>query len=94
MEEIFNGRSDRLWLLIEPRTVFNGITRENRAVASDFARERTVRRYNRQLNELFTFWVNLLATKDEDLRALDISVGVDAAFSIGSNTAFSRRLRG
>ena len=85
---------DRLWLLIEPRTVFSGITPENRAAATDFARERTVQRYNRQLNELLTFWSNLLASGDEELRALNVTVGVDAAFSVGSNTVFSRRSRG
>jgi len=42
---------DRLWLLVEPRTVFEGITESNKAAAADFARERSVRRYNRQLND-------------------------------------------
>ena len=34
---------ERLWLLVEPRTVFQGITDDNRGVAADFARERAVR---------------------------------------------------
>jgi hypothetical protein len=42
---------DRLWLLIDPCTVFDGIDDTNKAFAADFARERTVRRYNQQLND-------------------------------------------
>ena len=37
---------DRLWLLIEPRTLFDGITDNNKVAAADFVRERTVKRYN------------------------------------------------
>lgn len=83
---------DRLWLLVEPRVVFDGISDENRAAAADFARERTVRRYNRQLNDLIGFWANLLAGDGGDLRALDIEDGVDAAFRLSSDTGFSRRV--
>ena len=82
---------DRLWLLIEPRTVFIGITDANRAAAADFARERTIKRYNRQLNELISFWAAIIAGDGGDLRALGIGDGVDAAFRLLSDTAFSRR---
>ena len=82
---------DRLWLVFNPRTVFEGVTDENKAVAADFARERTVRRYNRELNDLLNFWSRYLAEMQENLRALGIGDGVDAAFRIGSTTAFSRR---
>jgi hypothetical protein len=81
--------NERLWLLLEPRTVFTGMTDENRAVATDFARERTVRRYNKPLNELFSFWANLFGGKE--LRALQISAGVDAVFELSDSTAYSRR---
>ena len=37
---------DRLWLVFNARTVFEGVTDDNKAVAADFSRERTVRRYN------------------------------------------------
>jgi hypothetical protein len=84
--------NDRLWLLIEPRTIFEGINDENRAAATDFARERTVRRYNRQLNELIAFWANIMANNSESLRALGISDGVDAVFRLSSITGFSRRV--
>ena len=81
----------RLWLVFNPRTVFEGVTDENKAAAADFARERTVRRYNSVLNALLDFWSGFLAEGQEDLRALGIGDGVDAAFQIGGTTAFSRR---
>ncbi len=84
---------DRLWLLIEPRTVFDGITDNNKVAAADFARERTVKRYNRQLNDLIAFWAALLARDGGDLRALGVGDGVDAAFRLSSDTGFSRRAR-
>jgi NAD-dependent SIR2 family protein deacetylase len=82
---------DRLWLLVEPRTVFEGITEENKPAAADFARERSVRRYNRQLNDLIAFWSVLLAGGGEEMRALGIGVGVDATFRLSSDTGFSKR---
>jgi hypothetical protein len=82
---------DRLWLLVEPRTVFQGMTDENRSIAADFARERTVKRYNRQLNDLIGFWAKHLAGDGSDIRALGIGDGVDAAFRLSGDTAFSRR---
>ena len=83
---------DRLWLLVEPRTVFEGITAENKSVASDFARERTVRRYNRQLNSLLEFWSEHLSHRGSDLRALAIGDGTDALFRISDATGFSWRV--
>jgi NAD-dependent SIR2 family protein deacetylase len=82
---------DQLWLLAEPRVVFNGITTDNKAVAADFARERTVKRYNRQLNDLIVFWADLLAGDGSDLRALGIADGIDAVFRLSRDTAFSWR---
>jgi hypothetical protein len=84
---------DRLWLLVEPRIVFDGITDDTKAAAADFARERTVRRYNRQLNDLIAFWAGLLAADGDDLRALGVSDGVDAVFRLSSDTGFSPRAR-
>jgi hypothetical protein len=83
---------DRLWLLVETRTVFSGIADDNRAAAVDFSRERTVRRYNQQLNDLISFWSQKLAKNGEELRALGADAGVDAVFRLGSDTAFSRRI--
>lgn len=81
---------DRLWLLIDPRTVFDGITPDNKAAAADFARERTVKRYNRKLNDLIAFWSGFLGAGGE-LRAFGVGDGVDATFRLSSNTGFSRR---
>lgn len=82
---------DRLWVVFEPRVVFDGKTEENAAAAADFGRERTVKRYNRQLNDLFGFWAGLLAGDGQPIAALGIASGVDASFRISSETAFSRR---
>jgi len=83
--------NDHLWLLIEPRIVFHGVTQSNKAAASDFARERNVKRYNRQLNDLISFWSSSLAGQGDDLRAFGIGDGVDATFRLSSKTGFSRR---
>lgn len=85
---------DRMWLLIEPRTVFNGITEANKAAVADFARERTVKRYNRQLNDLIGFWAGLLAADGIQLQSLGVDNGVDAVFRLSKETAFSRRFLG
>lgn len=84
---------DRLWLLFEPRIIFNGGVKESKAAAADFARERVVRRYNRQLNDLIDFWANLLSSDGRELRALGVGDGVDAVFSLSPKTGFSRRAR-
>lgn len=81
---------DRLWLLIDPCTVFDGIDDANKALAADFARERTVRRYNRQLNDLLAFWAEYVV-QDGDLRTFGIGDGIDAVFRLSPDTAFSRR---
>jgi hypothetical protein len=81
---------DRLWLLIDPCTVFDGLDDTNKAFAADFARERTVRRYNRRLNDLLGFWADYLA-QDGELRAFGIGDGIDAVFRLSPDTAFSWR---
>ena len=83
---------DQLWLLFEPRIIFEGTTDENRATAANFSRERTVRRYNRQLNELIDFWARHLAGNDDKIRALNVGDGIDAVFQLSSVTGFSRRI--
>jgi hypothetical protein len=82
---------ERLWVLIEPRIVFEGINEENRGVAADFSRERSVKRYNRQLNALIAFWAKRIAADGSELRAFGIGDGVDAVFRLSGDTAFSRR---
>jgi hypothetical protein len=83
---------DRLWMLIEPRTVFMGMSQENRGKATDFARERTIKRYNKLLNDLIDFWTQYLEGDGKEIRAIGIGDGVDAVFKIGSQTAYSRRI--
>jgi hypothetical protein len=82
---------DRLWLLMEPRTVFEGISDANRSAATDFSRERTVKRYNQKLNDLVAFWAGILAGDGGDLSALGIGDGIDAVFRLSHDTGFSRR---
>lgn len=83
--------SGRHWLLFDPCTVFDGATEENKASGADFARERTVRRYNSELNRLITFWASHLAQGGRDLCALGTTSGVDAVFRLSVHTMFSRR---
>lgn len=83
--------SGRLWLVFEPKTVYDGMTEATKSIAADFSRERTVRRYNRQLHELIAFWANHLSGSQQPIRALGIGDGVDAAFTLGNATAFSHR---
>lgn len=82
---------DRLWLLLDPKIVFDGVTDQTKAVTADFARERTVKRYNRDLDRLIDFWAKRLA--GDALPALGIGDGIDARFSIGKQTAYSRLIQ-
>ena len=82
---------DRLWLLVDPRTVFEGIGRENRAAAADHARERAAQRYNPKVNALIEFWAACLSQKGADLRALGCGDGIDAVFHLSGVSGFSRR---
>lgn len=84
---------DRLWLLIEPRIVFDGMTDDNKTAATDFARERSVNRYNKTLNDLIDFWTQYVAGDKGELRALGIGDGIDAVYCLSATTGFSRRLR-
>ena len=84
--------SDRLWLLLEPGTVFDEVTDDNRAAAADFARERTGARYNRVLNDLIDFWALHVAHDGDEMRALDVGHGVDAVYRLSPITGFSRRI--
>ena len=83
--------SGQHWLLFDPCTVFDGATEENRASCADFARERTVKRYNSQLNDLVAFWARHLAQDGRELCAISTAGGVGATFQLSDRTAFSRR---
>ena len=71
--------------------VFTGMTAATKDAAADLARERTVKRYNRQPNDVLTFWTEFLANDGNQLRALNVADGVDAVFSLSGETALSRR---
>ena len=79
--------SDQLWLLLEPRIVFDGGSEETKAITADFARERTARRYNQMLDKLINYWSRRFA--GQNLRALAIGDGLDAAFDVDRQSAFS-----
>ena len=83
--------SGQLCLVIEPRTVFVSMTNANRMLASGFARERTVRRYNSALNALVDFWARHLSQEGTEMRSLNLRDGVDAVFQLSSVTAFTWR---
>ncbi|MCJ2022056.1 SIR2 family protein [Methylobacterium sp. E-065] len=83
--------SDQLWLLFEPRIVFTGASEATKAITSDFARERTARRYNSTFDKLVDYWSQCMA--GENLRALGIGDGLDAVFTVGERTAFSRSVK-
>ena len=84
--------NNRLWMLFEPRTVFRDINDKNKIAAATFARERAVKRYNRQLNNLIAFWSEYLSQNEEMLRALGIGDGFDATYKLSKITSFSRRI--
>ena len=83
--------ADSLWLLLEPGPIFLTLTAETKFAASSFGRERTFKRYNQKLDSLVDFWSSYLYGDGEEVHALGISTGVDAAFKFGQRTAFTRR---
>ena len=83
---------DRLWLVIDPQIVCEGKNDSNKTIAADFSRERTVRRYNQQTNDLIDFWARQVSQDRREIRAFNVGDGVDAVFRISSVTGFSRRL--
>lgn len=80
---------DRLWVLIDPRIVFDAITDDTKTVAADFSRDRTVKRYNTELNDLIHFWTQHLVGDESEICALGINDGIDAFFRLLLPTAFS-----
>lgn len=83
--------ADQLWLLVGPRIVFDGLSDTNRAAASSFARERTIKRYNPKLDALISYWTTVM-TSSGDLRALGVGTGVDARFRLSAKLPISRRV--
>jgi hypothetical protein len=88
-------RLEALWLLIEPTVWVESIqdrTLTERAGA--FIRERVANRYNAPTNNIVAAWASVLTSGRAacELRAFGIGDGVDAAFTLHSATAFSRRI--
>ena len=84
--------NDRLWMLFEPRIVFDGRDDSNQFAAAAFARSRTARRYNQQLNSLLNVWSGYLAHGGIPLRALETGGGMDAVFRLGTGTGGTRKV--
>lgn len=85
---------ERLWLLIEP-TIWTEKTEDLTAkeTVKEFIRERSVKRYNRQWSDILDAWSEILLGKEPEitLRALGITTGIDAEFTIMKQSAFSWR---
>ena len=85
--------NENLWVLVEPRIIFDNMNNDNKAAAAIFVQKRTVQRYNRKLNDLIDFWAKYLAQGEQKLHALGIGDGIDATFRLLAITGFSRRVR-
>lgn len=88
-------KNGRLWLLLEPALWFDlPDSTPLPDAAKEFRREKLAKLYNSQFNDLIRGWAFLLCPPDSSattLKAFGIADGVDAAFVINPNTAFSRR---
>lgn len=85
---------ERPWLLIVPFVwVERSADNDALAVSREFVRERRAARFNRQWNQILEAWVSIITSGESatEVRAFGISDGIDAVFSIGSTTGFSRR---
>lgn len=78
---------DSVWLLIEPRILFDGLDQENRHAASSHAREMTFNRYNQSANSLIDYWTKAIAG---ELSLLDGETEI-ASFQLHSKSGHSWR---
>lgn len=87
-------RLERLWLIMEP-TIWVERTDDDAEFHKkrDFIRERLAARYNSQWNTVIGAWASVITNgKEEDkIQLYGIGDGIDAAFTVSSVTAFSRR---
>lgn len=94
-------RVGALWLLLTPVVITEreGAPTESEpeseaAIRKAFVKEKTARRYNKQLNSILDGWVSLLLGGKRGtatIRALGIAAGIDAEFEISRVSAFSGR---
>jgi len=83
-------RLNRLWLLIEPCLWVEG--EGNEEEAKRFVLDRLNKRFNKTWNAILDAWVHvIIPEREREFRALGITDGVDAVFTVSSVTAFSRR---
>ncbi len=80
---------DGVWLLIEPRILFDGLNQENRHAASSHAREMMFNRYNQSANSLIDYWTKAIAG---ELSLIDGDNEV-ASFQLHSKNGHSWRAR-
>lgn len=88
----------RLWVLLEPTVVGDESPdsergAEWRKVRAEFVRQRVAGRYNSTVNDLLRAWAAILTagSTEREIRALGVSDGLDAVFTLGSTTAFTRK---
>jgi hypothetical protein len=86
-------RLDRLWLLLEPTVWVGGEAGRLDDTGKEFIRKRLAARYNRHWNTLLDAWCELLVgdADEREVRAFGCGDGVDAVFTIGGTTAYTRR---
>lgn len=85
---------ERLWLVIVPSIWAEKPVDDNAfTISREFIRDRQASRFNQQWNQLLEAWVGIITSGDPatEVRAFGTGDGIDAVFSIGSTTAFSRR---
>lgn len=86
-----------LWLLLEPSVyVPEKADEAARLRSAGFIREKLARRYNKQWNCFLDAWITFLlgSGRERTFRTFGIEEGVDAKFSLGRITGFSRRALG
>jgi hypothetical protein len=82
---------ENLWLLIEPKIIFEGLSQENKAQASSHARELMFNRYNQTANQLIDFWTSIFVGSSGVAKALDVRNGRDAVFRFNRKSGHSWR---
>ena len=87
-------RMDRLWLLLSPVVIIDiedDMTDAVKQGAKDFVRERRVKRFNKQSNEILDGWVRLIFGDTSKTIALGVDggTGIGARFELLPVTGFS-----
>ena len=87
----------RPWLTFEPILHIDSsdLSPVEREALSQFAKERSAKRYNRNTDAVIAAWARVIAGDAEStvVHALGLAHGHDAAFTISRVTAYSRRLQ-